>query len=321
MCRVVDLRQAVLAKNDGAAQALRDELTARGTAVVNLLSSPGSGKTALLERELTLARERGVPVAALTADLATENDAVRLARSGAPVRQVLTDGLCHLEAHMLGRHLDGWLPEDTRLLFVENVGNLVCPASYDLGESLRVVLASVTEGEDKPLKYPTAFGLAQLVLITKTDIAEAVGFDEDAFRENVQRVNPGVEVLRTSARSAEGTGLLLDHALRTAAGTRPHTPVMSRHVPGHTHPHGPHDHGPGHDHDHEHGPGHSHGPGHAPAQAHAHAQAHTHGPGHTHPGPGHAPGRTHGPGHVHGPGAGYVHDHTPGRPAGSEEPR
>lgn len=294
MCRVVDLRQAVLAKNDGAAQALRDELTARGTAVVNLLSSPGSGKTALLERELTLARERGVPVAALTADLATENDAVRLARSGVPVKQVLTDGLCHLEAHMLGRHLDGWLPEDTRLLFVENVGNLVCPASYDLGESLRVVLASVTEGEDKPLKYPTAFGLAQLVVITKTDIAEAVEFDEAAFRANVQRVNPGVEVLRTSSRSAEGLGLLLSHGLRTAEGTPPHTPVMSRQ---------PHTHG---GHTHTHGPGHEHGPAHT----HAPGQAHAHGPGHTHPGPGHSPAHTHGPGHVHGPGAGYVHDHT-----------
>ncbi|AZM87408.1 hydrogenase accessory protein HypB [Streptomyces sp. W1SF4] len=328
MCRVVDLRQAVLAKNDGAAQALREELTARGTVVVNLLSSPGSGKTALLERELTLARERGVPVAALTADLATENDALRLARSGAPVKQVLTDGLCHLEAHMLGRHLDGWLPEDTRLLFVENVGNLVCPASYDLGESLRVVLASVTEGEDKPLKYPTAFGLAQLVVITKTDIAEAAEFDEAAFRANVQRVNPGVEVIRTSSRSAEGTGLLLTHALRTAEGTPPHTPVMSPqpHTHAPTHPHAPtHTHSPSHPHapTHTHSPSHPHAPTHTHSPSHPHGPGHDHGPGaahgpsHTHPGPGRAPAHTHGPGHVHGPGAGYVHD-----PVGSgAEPR
>ncbi|MFE9477033.1 hydrogenase nickel incorporation protein HypB [Streptomyces spororaveus] len=249
MCRVVDLRQAVLAKNDEAAQVLRTELTARGTTVVNLLSSPGSGKTALLERELLLARERGVPVAALTADLATENDALRLARSGVPVKQVLTDGLCHLEAAMLGRHLDGWLPGDTRLLFVENVGNLVCPAGYDLGESLRVVLASVTEGEDKPLKYPTAFGLAQLVVVTKTDIARAVEFDEAAFRANVEQVNPGVEVVLTSARAGEGLGVLLDRALAAGAGTGTHTPVMARrqHEQGHTH-----DHGHAHDHDHEH---------------------------------------------------------------------
>ncbi|MGW3320909.1 hydrogenase nickel incorporation protein HypB [Streptomyces virginiae] len=256
MCRVVDLRQAVLAKNDEAAQVLRAELTARGTTVVNLLSSPGSGKTALLERELLLARERGVAVAALTADLATENDAVRLARSGVPVKQVLTDGLCHLEAAMLGRHLDGWLPEDTRLLFVENVGNLVCPAGYDLGESLRVVLASVTEGEDKPLKYPTAFGLAQLVVVTKTDIARAVEFDEAAFRANVEQVNPGVEVVLTSARAGDGLGVLLDRALAAGSGTGTHTPVMARQQHGHGHGH---DHGHDHEHEHEHEHGHDHG--------------------------------------------------------------
>lgn len=154
MCRVVDLRQAVLAKNDASAHELRADLAARGIAVVNLLSSPGSGKTALLERELLRARERAVPVAALSADLATENDAARLARSGVPVKQVLTDGLCHLEAGMLAGHLDGWLPDDTRLLFVENVGNLVCPASYDLGETLRVTLASVTEGRTSRSSTP-----------------------------------------------------------------------------------------------------------------------------------------------------------------------
>ncbi|WP_330261140.1 hydrogenase nickel incorporation protein HypB [Streptomyces sp. NBC_00539] len=261
MCRVVDLQQAVLAKNEAAAQTLRLALTARGTTVVNLLSSPGSGKTALLERELGLARERGVSVAALTADLATENDALRLGRSGVPVKQVLTDGLCHLEAAMLGRHLDGWLPEDTRLLFVENVGNLVCPASYDLGESLRVALASVTEGEDKPLKYPTAFGLAHLVVVTKTDIAEAVGFDEAAFRANVQQVNPGVEVVLTSARTGEGLGTLLGRALAVADGDPVHTPVMAARDqghPGHGHSHShDHDHGPGHDHDHDHDAGHA----------------------------------------------------------------
>ncbi|MEU6296202.1 hydrogenase nickel incorporation protein HypB [Streptomyces erythrochromogenes] len=300
MCRVVDLRQAVLAKNDDAAQALRTGVTARGTTVVNLLSSPGSGKTALLERELLLARERGVAVAALTADLATENDALRLARSGVPVKQVLTDGLCHLEAGMLGRHLDGWLPEDTRILFVENVGNLVCPASYDLGESLRVVLASVTEGEDKPLKYPTAFGLAQLVVVTKTDIAQAVEFDEAAFRANVERVNPGVEIVMTSARRGEGLGLLLDRALAAGDGTGTHTPVMAGrqqahdhghdhghsdgHSDGHSHDHG-HLHGHGHDHGadhhHHHGPGHSHGPEHGPGGDHDHD--HDHGPGHSQP--------------------------------------
>ncbi|MGW6913907.1 hydrogenase nickel incorporation protein HypB [Kitasatospora sp. NPDC054939] len=228
MCRVVDLQRAVLARNDAAAGILRTELAARGTTVVNLLSSPGSGKTALLESELRLAAERGISTAALTADLATENDAERLARTGVPVKQVHTDGLCHLEADMVARHLHDWLPEHTRLLFVENVGNLVCPAGYDLGESLRVVLASVTEGEDKPLKYPTAFGLAHLVVVTKTDLARATDFDEAAFRHNVQQVNPGVEVVLTSVRDGHGAGTLLDRALAAAGGTPVHSPLMAK---------------------------------------------------------------------------------------------
>ncbi|UKY54414.1 hydrogenase nickel incorporation protein HypB [Streptomyces inhibens] len=274
MCRVVDLQQAVLAKNDACAHTLREDLAARGTAVVNLLSSPGSGKTALLERELTLARSRDIPVAALTADLATENDAVRLARSGVPVKQVLTDGLCHLEAEMLGGHLNGWLPADTRLLFIENVGNLVCPASYDLGETLRIVLASVTEGEDKPLKYPTAFGLAHLVVVTKTDIADAVSFDEAEFRANVERINPGVEVVLTSARAGEGDGALLDRALAARDGAPVHIPVMTR-KSHHVHDAGddqPHDESRSHDEGHTHDESHSHDEGHT----HTHTHTHTH---------------------------------------------
>ncbi|MFI6059753.1 hydrogenase nickel incorporation protein HypB [Streptomyces sp. NPDC051286] len=279
MCREVDLQQAVLAKNDATAHSLRAALTARGTTVVNLLSSPGSGKTELLERELGRARERGVPVAALTADLATENDAVRLARSGAPVKQVLTDGLCHLEAGMLGRHIDDWLPDGTRILFVENVGNLVCPASYDLGETLRVVLASVTEGEDKPLKYPTAFGLAQLVVVTKTDIAQAVGFDEAAFRAHVQQVNPGVDVLLTAARRGEGVGTLLDRALAAGEGAPVHTPVMARQHPSHqhTHPHQDHrTHGGQHTHTHTHTGVHTHTHPDLGTHDHPHTGPHVH---------------------------------------------
>ncbi|HEY6798524.1 MAG TPA: hydrogenase nickel incorporation protein HypB [Kineosporiaceae bacterium] len=210
---IIELRTAVLAKNDDLAAALRLDLAAAGTVAVNLLSSPGSGKTALLELLLARCVERGVPVAALTGDLATENDAKRLARSGAPVRQVVTDGLCHLEAHLVRDHLDGWLPEGTRLLFVENVGNLVCPASYDLGESLRVVLASVTEGEDKPEKYPTAYRWADLVVVTKVDLAGACAFDEQAFLDSVTGVHPGVEVIATSARTGQGVDALLDRVL------------------------------------------------------------------------------------------------------------
>ncbi|MEZ0095821.1 hydrogenase nickel incorporation protein HypB [Streptacidiphilus sp. EB129] len=283
MCRTGDLRQAVLARNDAGAQALREELAARGTVVVNMLSSPGSGKTELLQQELTLARTRAVPVAAITADLATDNDATRLARAGVPVLQVLTDGLCHLEAAMVRRAIDGWLPAETRVLFVENVGNLVCPASYDLGETLRVALASVTEGEDKPLKYPNAFGLAQLVLVTKADLADAVGFDEAAFRAHVERVNPGVEVVLTSARTGAGAGVLLDRALAAQQGTPQHRPVMARtQDPALTHHHH-HDDGHTHDDGHHHDDGHQDGHGH---DGHAHAE-------HGHAGHGHGGGSQH----------------------------
>ncbi|HEY6796754.1 MAG TPA: hydrogenase nickel incorporation protein HypB [Kineosporiaceae bacterium] len=211
---VVELRTAILAKNDDLAAALRADLAAAGTVAVNLLSSPGSGKTALLELLLTRCVEAGVPVAALTGDLATENDAKRLARSGAPVRQVVTDGLCHLEADLVRDHLTGWLPEGTRLLFVENVGNLVCPACYDLGESLRIVLTSVTEGEDKPEKYPTAYRWADLVVLTKVDLAQACHFDEQTFHAALAGVRPGAEVIGTSARTGQGVDPLLHRVLR-----------------------------------------------------------------------------------------------------------
>ncbi|MDH2390828.1 hydrogenase nickel incorporation protein HypB [Streptomyces sp. HNM0663] len=260
MCRSVELREAVLAKNDDLAAGLRAELAARGVTAVNLLSSPGSGKTALLENVLRRAAERGLPAAALTADLATENDARRLARSGAPVKQLLTGGLCHLEAAQLRAHVTGWLPEGIRALFVENVGNLVCPASYDLGETLRVALMSVTEGEDKPVKYPTAFGLAHLVVLTKTDLAEAVCFDEAEFLAHVERINPGVEVLRTSARLGRGVDAFTDRVAAVCDGAEPHRPLLAaEHLSAHGHAHG-------HGQDHGHGRGrgadgrpHSHG--------------------------------------------------------------
>jgi hydrogenase nickel incorporation protein HypB len=237
MCRSVDVRQAVLARNDGLAAGLRADLAARGTTTVNLMSSPGSGKTALLELVLREAGDRALPAAALTADLATENDARRLARSGQPVKQVLTGGLCHLDAEQVRAHLDGWLPDGTAVLFVENVGNLVCPASYDLGEDLRVVLMSVTEGEDKPAKYPTAFGTANLVVLTKTDLATAAAFDEAAFTEHLRQVNPGVPVLRSSARDGIGARELLDAVAAVRAGTPPHRPLLARTPHGHEHGH------------------------------------------------------------------------------------
>ena len=160
---------------------LRDRFHDAGAFVVSLVSSPGAGKTAFLERTLTALAVKN-RVAALVGDLATENDAIRLARSGAPVKQIVTGTLCHLEADMVDRALADWRLTDLDLLFIENVGNLVCPSSYDLGEALRLVLLSVTEGEDKPLKYPTIFNTADVAVVTKIDLAEAAGCDRPCGR-------------------------------------------------------------------------------------------------------------------------------------------
>src|SRR5580765_8510330 len=168
--RLVEVRKNVLRQNDVMARALRDRFRAAGVFVVSLVSSPGSGKTAFLEKTLTLLRPT-CRVAALVGDLATENDAARLARSQAPVKQITTGTLCHLEAAMIQTALEDWKLEDLDILFIENVGNLVCPSSYDLGENMRLVLLSVTEGEDKPLKYPTIFNTADVAVLTKIDLA------------------------------------------------------------------------------------------------------------------------------------------------------
>jgi len=201
--RLVEVRKNVLKQNDVIARALRERYRQAGVLVVSLVSSPGSGKTAFLEKTLTLLGGR-YRVAALVGDLATENDAARLARSQAPVKQILTGTVCHLEAAMVQNALEGWNLSDLDFLFIENVGNLVCPSSYDLGEDLRFVLLSVTEGEDKPLKYPTIFNSADVAVITKSDLAAAVEFDEAAARANIQAVRPGMEVLRLSAKTGEG---------------------------------------------------------------------------------------------------------------------
>jgi hydrogenase nickel incorporation protein HypB len=207
---LADLEQAVLAKNDLLAAGLRARFTDHAVAVSNWVSSPGSGKTALLEALLGAARERGLRPAALVGDCATDNDARRLSRSGALVRQIVTDGMCHLESDMVSAHLEGWELADLDLLVIENVGNLVCPTGYDLGEDTRVVLLSVTEGEDKPLKYPHLFHSSQVVVITKTDIAEAVEWDRAAAYAAIRSVNPEATVLETSARRGAGVGALLD---------------------------------------------------------------------------------------------------------------
>jgi len=188
--RLVQVRQQVLKQNDVAARALRERFQQAGVYVVSLVSSPGSGKTSFLEKTLTFLHPHS-RVAALVGDLATDNDAMRLARSKAPVRQITTGTVCHLEAEMVRAALEGWNERELDFLFIENVGNLVCPATFDLGEELRLVLFSVTEGEDKPLKYPTIFNTADITIITKIDLADAVEFDrEAAYRVAVEVAAP-----------------------------------------------------------------------------------------------------------------------------------
>jgi hydrogenase nickel incorporation protein HypB len=207
--RMVEVRKNVLKQNDVVARGLRERFHEAGVLAVSIVSSPGSGKTAFLEKALTLLHSR-YRVAALVGDLATENDAARLARSQAPVKQILTGTVCHLEAAMVQNALEGWDLHSLDFLFIENVGNLVCPSSYDLGEDLRFVLLSVTEGEDKPLKYPTIFNSADVAVITKSDLAAAVEFDEAAAKRNIQAVRPGMEVFKLSAKTGEGMSEFLD---------------------------------------------------------------------------------------------------------------
>ena len=214
--RLVELRQNVLKHNDLVARALRQRFREAGVFVVSLVSSPGSGKTALLEKTLTLLRPDH-RVAALVGDLATENDALRLRRSQAPVKQITTGTLCHLEAAMVERALEGWDLDRLDFLFIENVGNLVCPSSYDLGEDLRLVLMSVTEGEDKPLKYPTIFNTSDAAVITKVDLATAVEFDWSAASRNIQAVRPGMRAMRVSAKTGDGMNEWMEF-LRSLAG-------------------------------------------------------------------------------------------------------
>lgn len=218
--RVVEIASNLMAKNDALAARLRERFSDSGTLVVNVLSSPGSGKTTLVEETLARLAPR-YRVGALVGDQATANDAERLQRSGAPVKQITTAAECRLDADMIAKALAGWGADRFDALFIENVGNLICPAEYDLGEDLRVVLFSVTEGEDKPLKYPLAFNTAQVAVVSKSDIADAVGYDRALARKNLDAVNPGISVLELSARTGAGMdawmALIEDRILGKAA--------------------------------------------------------------------------------------------------------
>jgi hydrogenase nickel incorporation protein HypB len=208
--RILEVRQKVLKQNDLVARELRQRFKDSGVFVVSLASSPGSGKTAFLEKTLSLLRPN-YKVAALVGDLETDNDAVRLARAEVPVKQITTGTLCHLEASMIQHSIEDWQLDELDILFIENVGNLVCPSSYDLGENLRLVLLSVTEGEDKPLKYPTIFNTADVAIITKMDLAEAVEFDLSTAEANIQRVRPGMKTITLSSKKGTGMDAWLDY--------------------------------------------------------------------------------------------------------------
>jgi hydrogenase nickel incorporation protein HypB len=199
----VDVKKRILAANEEAADSLRRRFQESGTLVINLISSPGSGKTTLLEATVDALREK-FSLAAIEGDIATERDADRLRRLGIPARQILTGGACHLDARQVIRAFEEGDLGTPEVLFIENVGNLVCPTSYDLGEDFKVVLLSVTEGEDKPFKYPAIFSRAAVTVITKSDLLPHVDFDLDAVREQIGALNPGGRILLTSAKSGEG---------------------------------------------------------------------------------------------------------------------
>ena len=197
------LKSKVLNENQIIAESLRQRFHEHGVLCLNLISSPGSGKTALLERTLATL-DPATRVSVLTGDIQTDNDARRLARYGFPVQQITTGGTCHLDGRMIEKHLAAWDLNRIDLLFIENVGNLVCPSSYDLGEASKIVLLSVTEGEDKPLKYPGLFNSSDAAVITKIDLAGPCGFDRELALKNINEIRPGIRIFETSAKTGAG---------------------------------------------------------------------------------------------------------------------
>jgi hydrogenase nickel incorporation protein HypB len=215
--RIVEVRAKVMKQNDLLAQALRKRFEDPGVSVVGLVSAPARARPPSLKSS---------SAAALVGDLATENDAARLKRATPNVRQITTGTICHLDAQMIERALEGWQLDHLDFLFVENVGNLVCPSSYDLGEELRFVLLSATEGEDKPLKYPTIFNSSDVAIITKMDLARAADFDLAAARRNIESVRPGMQIFEVSAKSGSGMREVLDFLRDQLVLSRNDHPLM-----------------------------------------------------------------------------------------------
>lgn len=223
----VNLKSKVLSENQIIAESLRERYREHGILCLNLISAPGSGKTALLERTLA-SLDPATRVCVLTGDIQTDNDARRLARYGFPVQQITTGGTCHLDGRMIEKHLAAWNLEDIDLLFVENVGNLVCPSSYDLGEASKVVLLSVTEGEDKPLKYPSIFFKSDLFILTKVDLLPYVPFNAETAEANARLVHPGIEIVRASSTAEGGLNAWLAWLKQRMAKAREDALTMAR---------------------------------------------------------------------------------------------
>lgn len=209
MTNQIPVEKKVLNENQRIAAELREKFREHKILVLNVISSPGSGKTTLLEKTLQ-AFDRSKRVVVLTGDLQTENDAKRLAQWGFPVKQIVTGGTCHLDAKMIEKHLADWPLDSFDILLIENVGNLVCPSSYDLGELAKVVILSVTEGEDKPLKYPSIFFKSELMILSKTDLLPYVPFDAELAKQNARTVHPGMQIVEVSSSKGDGLKEWLD---------------------------------------------------------------------------------------------------------------
>ena len=223
---LIQIEQNILSKNDGYAEANRQWLADRRLLALNLVSSPGAGKTSLLVQTLNLFPS-GTPLGVVEGDQATANDADRIRETGVPAVQINTGRGCHLDAHMVGHALPDLAMQDGGVVFIENVGNLVCPAAFDLGEAFKVVILSVTEGDDKPLKYPDMFAAANVMILSKMDLLPHVDFDVDKAVERALRINPDLEVLRVSARDGTGIQEWCDWIVNRTAQLRRREPVQT----------------------------------------------------------------------------------------------
>jgi len=261
----VELHEKILAGNDRAARHNREHFVEAGVLALNLMGSPGSGKTAVLEATAKGAAAKGWRLGAVSADLATDNDARRLEKAGIPSKAITTGQACHLDAELVHRSLHDFPWKETDVFFIENVGNLVCPAIYDLGQAANVVVLSVTEGEDKPLKYPVMFKVADLVLLTKCDLVPHLEVDLAKFHDAIARVMPRPRVIEVSARTGKG----LDAWIAWLEELSEPLAAGPARVRGRAHAHGEHSHDHSHSHSHEH----SHG-----GSAHGHPHVHRRGP-------------------------------------------